>query len=97
MKKDDFLSVETELVSWFPENIKPAIENCYASYRQDIVTTRYFTKFVKRALFNHTNKKFSDIESLLERKEYYNKNYGEKYYENKIQNTDIIGQGSEIQ
>lgn len=97
MNKGDFLSVEKELTSWFPKHIKPAVANCYTSLKEDSITTSYFTKFIRRALFNHTDKKFSDIENLKDRREYYNKNYGEEYYENKIQHTDIIGQGSEVQ
>lgn len=97
MNKEDFLLIESEVIALFPASIKPAISQTYDCLENGEIGVRYFTKFIRRALFNHTNKTFSDIRELKERKQYYNKNYGEEYYEDKIQHTDSIGQGSEIQ
>ena len=97
MKKEDFLLVESEVTTLFPASIKPAISETYRCLKDGEIGARYFTKFIRRALFNHTDKTFSDIRELIERKQYYNKNYGEDYYENKIQHTDSIGQRSKVQ
>ena len=97
MNKEDFLLIESEVTALFPASVKPAVSQTYHCLENGEIGVRYFTKFIRRALFNHTDKTFSDIRELKERKQYYNKNYGEDYYENKIQHTDFIGQRSKVQ
>ena len=91
MKQEDFLSIEQEVIALFPVHIKPAIASKFSALKRGEVGIRLFTRYIRRALFNNTDKRFSEIKELLERKQYYNKNYGEDYYENKIQHSDSIG------
>ena len=78
LSKKDILTIEDEIVDLFKGD------------SNDASTTRYVNRWLKRALFHNTDKKYSDIKQLLEMKQYYNKNYGENKDENKIQDTNII-------
>tara|TARA_R100000329_G_scaffold114901_1_gene94406 strand:+ start:429 stop:713 length:285 start_codon:yes stop_codon:yes gene_type:complete len=92
LSKKDILTIEDEIVDLFKGDIRNAVRQNISALKHsnDASTTRYVNRWLKRALFHNTDKKYSDIKQLLEMKQYYNKNYGENKDENKIQDTNII-------